>query len=405
MALFTYTARDASGVAVAGLVTADSVVLAARVLRSQGKQPTSLKAAAEAAAAGAVAAKSGLSLPRKELMSLATQLSVMLDTGVLLSEALQCIADNAHKPATKAVMSDLIHQVQSGNELSKAMERHPKAFPLIFTALIRASEKNGMLARLLNRAVGYLKDEAEIVRKVKGAITYPGIMLTFAIGSTIFLLTFVMPKFTSLYASKGASLPAPTKLLMGISNGLMDNWLMLLIGTVVGVGGLMVTLKTPQGQVVKDKVILKLPVFGGLYRQVNLARSLRMLGTLASSGIPLAECVKVARDLCSSPSYRALWADCLDQINSGKPISAPLTGSPLVPKPVVQMIAAAERGGKLAAVAESVAQHSEEELKESITEMTRYIEPAMILVMGTIIGTVALALLLPIFTISKVVAR
>jgi type IV pilus assembly protein PilC len=404
MPLFNYTARDASGTAVTGAVSADSVILAARLLRSQGKQPTSLKPA-QGEAAGSAPSTAGLSLPRKDLIGLATQLSVMIDTGVLLSEALQCIADNAHKPATKAVVTDLINQVQAGNELSSAMARHPKAFPLIFTSLIHASEKNGMLAKLLNRAVGYLKDEAEILRKVKGALTYPAIMFAFAMGSTIFLLTFVMPRFTSLYASKGAALPTPTRLLMGVSNGLMDNWVWLAALTLAAVAALFTALRTEQGQTIKDKVLLRAPLLGGLYRKVNLARSLRMLGTLASSGVPLAECVKVARDLCSSPSYRALWSDCLEQINAGRPVSAPLMGSPLVPKPVVQMIAAAERGGKLASVAESVAQHSEEELKESITEMTRYIEPAMIVIMGSVIGTVALALLLPIFTISKVVAH
>jgi type IV pilus assembly protein PilC len=305
----------------------------------------------------------------------------------------------------KALLEDVTDTVQRGGDFSTALARHPRSFPRIYVALIRASEKSGMMGKLIMRATNYLRDEQETVRRVKGALTYPCIMFGFACLTTVFLLVFVLPRFTTIYANKGAALPMPTKILMGASNLLVHNWYVVVPATLaVVVGGWMFS-KTPRGLAVKDWLSLNLPLIGSMFRKMHLARGLRTIGTMAGAGVPLIECVETARSLTSSGAYQALWQQTLDQIQNGKPFSEPLANSRLVPGAISRMLASGEKGGKLAVVMEQVAGFSETEMKEKIAELTRYIEPAMILLMGALIGGVTLALLLPVFTISKVVAN
>jgi type IV pilus assembly protein PilC len=329
----------------------------------------------------------------------------MIETGVTLTEALDCIAAQSDRPKVKALVEDLCKSVQEGRDFSSSLARHPRSFPRLFVALIRASEKSGMLAKLLQRAVAYMRDEQETVRRVKGALTYPGLMLSFAISTTVFLLAFVLPKFTVIYASKKAALPAPTRILMAISDFIVNQWL----GLILGIGTAAIAgyfyFRTEGGARVWHYIQLRIPLMGKMFKKLHLARGLRMIGTMSGAGISLVDCVSTARDLTSNGYFRDLWAVVGDQIQSGKQFSEPLFQSPLVPRPVSQMLHSGEKGGKLAFVMEQVSSYAESELKEQIANLTRYIEPAMIIVMGFIIGGVALALLLPIFTISRVMGH
>ncbi|MGA3065297.1 MAG: type II secretion system F family protein [Tepidisphaeraceae bacterium] len=408
MGTFAYTARDHAGSPASGTLVANTIAEAIQLLRADGKYPTSIKPAGEAAAGtseGVRFGRRGLRMSRRDLIQLSTQLAIMVDTGVTLSESLQCIADQADKPNVKGIVSDISQQVQEGGDLSSALQRHPRAFPRLFIALVSASEKSGMMAKLLNRATQYLRDEYEAIRRIRGALTYPAIMLWFAISTTTFLLTFVLPRFTAIYASKKAALPAPTRVLMAISGLVVHQWLWLLMGIAAGGFGLMAFFSTRPGKRTFDWVQLHVPLIGGLFHKVYLARGLRMIGTMAGAGISLVDGVKTAHDLVSNTYYQDLWENVSQQIQQGRQLSEPLFQSKLVPKSIAQMLHSAEKGGKLAQVMEQVATYSEEELKEKIAEMTKYIEPIMITVMGAIIGGVAMALMLPIFTISKVIAR
>jgi type IV pilus assembly protein PilC len=275
----------------------------------------------------------------------------------------------------------------------------------LYIALIRASEKSGMLAKMLLRATAYVRDEAEVLRRVRGALTYPAIMLGFAITTTIFLLAFVMPRFTVIYASRGAALPAPTRVLMAISGCVTGHWALLLSGAigVFVVGQLFFGSKF--GRRCWHIAQLHLPLLGPLFRKLYLARGIRMIGTMSGAGVSLIDCVQTAHDLTSNTLYQEMWQDVLVKIQAGKQMSEPLAANPLVPRSLAQMVQSGERSGKLSFVLEQIAGYSEQELKETIADLTRYIEPAMIVVMGAIIGGVAMALMLPIFSISKVIAK
>ncbi|MGB7158911.1 MAG: type II secretion system F family protein [Tepidisphaeraceae bacterium] len=412
MPSFTYTARDGSGAPVNGTLVAASIAEASKMLRAEGKYPTAVHLAGEGAtgqggadaSASTGPAQAGIKIPRNDVIQFSTQLAIMVETGVTLSEALDCIAVQCEKPNVRKLVEDIAHAVQGGSDFSSALGRHPKSFPRLYVALIKASEKSGMMSKLLIRANTYLKDEAEILRKVKGALTYPGIMLSFAVLTTTFLLAFVLPKFTSIYAGKGAALPMPTKILMGMSEFLVGHWMALIAAlATAGVIGFFY-FSTEGGARVGHWIQINVPMIGPMYRKLHLARTLRMVGTMASAGVNLVDAVGTAQDLCGNTYYRELWGKVSEQIQTGKQLSEPLFQSSLVPRGISQMLHSGEKSGKLASVMEQVSGYAEQELKEQISELTRYIEPAMIIIMGVIIGGVALALLLPIFTMSRVVA-
>ncbi|HEV2293486.1 MAG TPA: type II secretion system F family protein [Tepidisphaeraceae bacterium] len=411
MPTYAYSARDSSGALVNGTIAAASVAEASQALRAEGRYPTAVNLTndPDAASGGTGGGNTGVAAPnikisRDDVIQFSTQLAIMVETGVTLSEALDCIASQTQRPNVKRLVEDVARQVQGGADFSASLARHPRSFPRLYVALIKASEKSGMMSKLLIRANTYLKDEAEILRKVKGALTYPGIMLAFATTTTIFLLAFVLPKFTSIYEGKGAALPMPTKVLMGMSGFLVGHWMALIAG--LSTAGVLAYLyfTTEGGARVGHWIQINVPLLGKMYRKLHLARTLRMVGTMAGAGVNLVDAVQTAQDLCGNTYYRELWGKVSEQIQAGKQLSEPLFASPLVPRGISQMLHSGEKGGKLGMVMEQVSGYAEQELKEQIAELTRYIEPAMIIIMGLIIGGVALALLLPIFTMSRVVA-
>ena len=350
-------------------------------------------------------ARSGPRLRRHELVQLASQLAVMLETGVTISDALECIIQQAHTPHVKAVVGRLAAAVGRGEDLSAAVSRQPRSFPRVFVALVRASEKGGMLPRMIERANGYLRDEQEVIRKVRAALTYPAIMLSFALITCVAMLAFVLPRFTVLYRGKDHLLPMPTKILIGLSSLITDQWEYLIPGTGVVILTIWSWMLTEVGRETWHRLQLHLPVVGPLLRKLHLSRGLRMIGTLAGAGVSLVDCLENAQQLSGNRLYARLWNQVGARIRQGQPFSEALRSHPLVPASITQMLSSGESAGKLSLVMERVAHHSEEELKQTIAEVTRYIEPAMIVVMGAIIGGITLAMLLPVFTISRVMAH
>ncbi len=402
---YAFKARDASGQPVNGTIVAASTAEAIKQIRAEGRFPISInESSGEAPEEAAPVAAAGGKISRADVIHLSTQLSIMIETGVTLSDALECISRQADKPNVRMVLSDLGEQLQGGVSFSEALARHPRSFPRLYISLMQAAEKTGMLSRFLNRATAYLRDEQEILRRVRGALTYPGIMFGFAVTTTVFLLAFVLPRFTVIYANKKAALPLPTQILMDLSELIVTRWPSLLGGLlVVGIGSLFY-FRTEGGARLWHYLQLNLPLLGKLYRQVFLARGLRMVGTMAGAGVSLQDCVSVAHDLSSNTYFKDLWRSVGNQIQAGRQFSEPLFRSVMVPRSIAQMIFSGEKSGKLAAVMEQIASYAEQELKEQIAHLTRYIEPVMICAMGLIIGGVSLAMLLPVFTISRVIA-
>jgi type IV pilus assembly protein PilC len=392
---FEYVARDPLGAERDGTLEAASREEAIQKLRREGLQIVELE---EEATGGGIFPRR---VKKNEIVYVTGQLAVMTDTGITLSTALESIAKQEQNPTLKAVLLDLKSQVESGEDFSTALARHPKHFDRTYIALIKASEKTGTLAEMLENISLYMRNQLDTAQKVRGALAYPTVMLVLATGVTIFLLTYVLPKFEPLFTRKGIKLPAMTVFLMTASDLLMDYWWAWLIGVVVAIVGFVFARKTPTGRAIIDWLAIHTPIIGPLVRKVILSRSVRTLGTMVESGVSMLDSLKLAAEVSSNVYYEQAWLRALDQVTEGKSICDSLHGNPLFPGPLVQMIAAGEDTGKLDHVLRKVSAHYDKEVESAIKSATTMLEPLMITVMGVVVGGIAMGLLLPIFSLSR----
>lgn len=408
MALFSYQARDGRGELASGTVNALTLEEASRILRGEGKFIVQLAPASSRDAARASEPsvhKRARHVKRQDVINFANQISVMVQTGVPLSESLECAVDQATSPHFKAVLADVAAQVTAGGEFSAAMRRYPTVFPPIMTSLVRASEVSGTMGTMLERIAGYMTKEQQTVRQVKGAMMYPLFMMCMAVGVTIFLLAFVLPKFAAIYSNRGAALPAPTRLLLATSNGLVNFWyIWIALAVVLGVG-LVVFMKTEFGRRAMDWLKLHLPIFKHLFTQLYVSRACRTMGTMVTAGVSMLDMVAIVKQVTENAYYEDLWDQVDEELRRGKQLSDPLFTSELIPRSVTTMILSGEKSGRLGHVLAKVAEFTEVEFERAVKTSTQFIEPLMIGVMGAIIGFVAISLLLPIFSIGTVVAN
>ncbi len=340
---------------------------------------------------------------RDEVIFFANQLAVMVDTGVTLSEGLDAIADQTTTPVFKAVVTDLSEQVKGGVEFSAALQRYPRVFSELFVSLMRASEASGRMGPMLQRVCSYLNQERETLRKIRGALAYPICMMGFCAVVVVCLLLFILPRFEKIYAGKGAVLPGPTRALLGVSHVLTNYWYLVLAGLAGLIVGAVVFFRSESGREFRDTLRIRLPILGGMYRKAFLARSLRTLATMVSTGVALLEALEITAAVAGNRHFARIWNRVAQQAKEGSGLSEELANHRLVPGTVVHMIAAGERTGHLADVMDRVANFCEEDVKVAVKSVTSLIEPVMIIVMGLVIGGIAMALLLPVFSMSKLV--
>lgn len=338
---------------------------------------------------------------RTDLLYATNQMAVMVDTGITLSAALQGILEQEQNPTLKRVLQDLKRAVEGGEDFSTALARHPKYFDQTYVALIRASEATGTLGPMLERITGYLRKEIETRGKVRAAMAYPTVMLVLATGVTIFLLTFVMPKFTPLFSRKGIQLPAMTRVMMAVSEAMLNYWYLWIAAAAALVLGFVLGKRTGPGRQAWDWLRIHLPLLGPMNRKVTISRSIRTLGTMISSGIPMLEALHLSSAVSGNFHYEALWKMVAEKVTGGSQVCEALAGSPLFPPMLVQMIAAGEQTGRLGPVLERVSNYYDQEVETSLKSVTSLIEPLMITVMGGVVGSIGMSLLLPIFSLSS----
>lgn len=410
MSSYQYTAKSSDGAATSGVVSASSRLDAIDKIRALGLTPVDVTEANnrdnQLDTNAARLRHAERSVKAEEVISLTTQLSVMLETGVTLSQAMDAYAAQAKGRPLATVVGNVSKSVAGGDTLSSALARFPKAFPVLMISLMRASEASGSMAQMLGRVSGYLGDERKTKKQIKGALTYPVIMLTLALSITGFLVTWVLPKFGKMYASREAALPKITQIVLGISDFMINSWMYLIAGIFAAIIGFIVTSKTAPGRRAIDAFKIRAPVLGPMFRTFYLTRAVRTLATLLAAGVPVLDAVNICRGLTPNTAWLHLWDDIAASITSGRTISEVVLERPrLIPPPVAQMISAGENSGRLPAVLERIAQTTQEDLDEAVKQATQLIEPIMILFMGSTIGTVAIALLLPIFSIANTMSH
>jgi len=345
-----------------------------------------------------------------DLILFATQLAVMLDSGVILSDALDAIAEQAGDGRFKAIIQDLSNRVKNGDTFSKALSFYPATFNSMFVSMVRASEASGKMVEMLSVLTGYLNFEADTRKQIKSALTYPFIMVLMAIAATGTLMFFVLPRFMQIYASRGASLPKLTRVLVGFSNILGNFEIMtVLVTTMIVAGGLLwYWARTATGRRVLDAVKIHTPVVGTMFVDMVVTRSMRIMATMVNTGVRLLDAVRVIQGAVDNYYFQRLWLQVDEKIQDGYQLSESILlaeGSDLISPGVIQMLRAGEKGGRLGEVCDKVSIFYQKKLETSIRNVMTLIEPLMITILGAIIGTIAIALLLPVFRVSSVLAQ
>lgn len=392
---FQYRVRDPLGNILDGTLEAASLEDATQQLRRDGFQILDLD---EADAEGGLFPKR---VSKNEIIYVTNQLAIMVDTGITLSAALSGILEQEANPSLRKVLADLRDAVEGGEDFSSALARHPKLFDKTYVSLVKASEATGTLGPMLDRIADYLRKEVETRGKVRAAMAYPMVMMILALGVTVFLLVYILPKFTPLFKSKGTELPGPTLLLMNVSNAMLGYWYLWLGGLILAVVGFIFGKRTDPGRRILDWIKINIPILGPMFRKVTISRSIRTLGTMLANGVPIMDSIKLAGEVSGNHYYERIWEHVLEEITAGRRICEALRGNPLFPRVLVQMIASGEETGKLDAVLQRVSTYYDREVETSVKAATSLIEPIMIAVMGVVVGTIGLALLLPIFRLSR----
>ncbi len=405
MQVFRYQARDSRGELITGTLRAQSTAEAVSLLRDEGKFIIDLEEGVrdtdEADMRVLERNVAARRVRRDEVVHLCHHLSIMIDSGVPLAAALEAFQAQSRSDSFRFILQHVRDDVNGGASLSAAFARWPRIFPQLMISLVQAAEESGTLGLMLGRISKYLGKEIKTARQIKGALTYPCVMIVFALAITIFLLTVILPRFAKIYAQRSAALPGPTQFLLTVSNIWREHW-MIIVPSVVAVGiAIMFGVRTAPGRRIADWLRLKIPIIGDMYTQLYLTRSSRTLATLLSAGVDLMRAITITRGVTDNVYYKDLWDHCLEYLESGQPLHQCMRHNDLLPANIVQMVAAGEQAGRLAWVMERIGEVTEEDLDVSVKNATQYIEPAMIVVMGAIIGFVALSLLLPIFTIGK----
>ncbi len=404
---YRYQVRTGSGQLQVGVLSADSVSTAAALLRNQGAHVMSLTPLA-----GALE-RSGLSARLRELnagrpkqrhvLDFTSQLAVMIRAGINLRAALDAIADQTEHPRFKKIITGLKTDVESGKQFSDAIARHPKLFGPLYVNMVRASEMSGSFAKMLDRIAAYIAQQIETRKMIIGASIYPAVIGTLAVAVTVFLLTFVLPKFYKVFDGKEDILPWATKFLMGMSRFMVDNWPYLLGGS-LGVAGLgLAFLRTEAGAWWLDRFKLIAPIIRTMFRSLYISRSLHTMGQLINAGVPMLDTLAITGDISGNRLYKAMWRTVYASVKQGRKITTPLTKTKLLPRAVSQMIASGEESGKLGEVLDEISVYYAKQLKDHIKAVTSMIEPIMIILMGTVVGFIAMAIILPIFKMSQVV--
>jgi type IV pilus assembly protein PilC len=359
-----------------------------------------------------------------DLILFTTQLAVMLDSGVALSDALDAIVKQSEQGTFKMIIADVAETIKGGENFSNALVAYPKVFNSMFISMVKASEASGRMVEMLRVLSGYLSFEAETRKRIKGALTYPFIMALMAVAATGTLMFFVLPRFTKIYEAREATLPKITQMLVGFSQILADFRVMTgVVTTLIFVAvGLYYWAGTSSGRRVIDFIKIHTPVLGTMFIDMVVTRSMRIMATMVNTGVSLLDSIEVIGGSCENYYFQQLWATTDEKIRDGYQLSESILISMggegtqlseknrgittrLIAPGVIQMIRAGEKSGKLGEVCSKISEFYEKKLEASIKNVMALIEPLMITILGVIIGTIAIALLLPVFRISSIVAH
>jgi type IV pilus assembly protein PilC len=395
MPTFTYEAKTRTGEVRTGTMEADDEAAVGQRLRQQQLQPVKV-------------AKKGFSfnfggggtVTTKDLVIFTRQFSTMIDAGLPLVQCLDILGSQIENPAFARVLRTVKNDVEGGLTFSDSLAKHPRIFDHLFCNLVRAGEIGGILDTILQRLAAYIEKNAKLVRQVKSALTYPIGVMFIAVAVVAVMMIFVIPTFESMFKEFGGELPGLTQTVINASHFFVNNVFLLIGGTVGSLYAFAYWKRTPSGTRVIDRALLQFPVIGGVMRKIAVARFTRTLGTLLSSGVPILDAMEIVAKSSGNYIIEQGIMTARAKIAEGKNMAEPLAETQVFPSMVVQMIAVGEQTGALDTMLNKIADFYEEEVDVAVSAMTSLLEPIMMVFIGGSVGTMIIAMYLPIFTMA-----
>lgn len=410
---FRYQAIEAGGSSVRGVIEAEDRKAALRLLGQRGLFPSNLELCAANGGGAAVATAPAVATPapaptgrrrgitRKNITAFTRELSALVGAGIPIPQALDSLGSEEENLTFRDVILSIADAVQKGSALSAALEQHPKLFGKLYASMVRVGEEAGQLPHVMSDLANLLEHEDEVRGEVVGAVAYPGFVLCFGIVTITVLLTVVLPRLFSMLDEMLPTLPLPTLILLNLSRLLHKDWPFFLIGIVAIVVGVMSYQRTPKGADTMDRLKLRLPLVGAVFRAAALGRFARTLGTLTRAGISLLPSLKIVENTIGNRILAEQIARVAEETRGGDSLAGPLRKLGIFPRTVVQMIEVGEETGKLDEMLLKVAEIEERQMRGRIKVLISLLAPALILVVGALIGFMVIAILLPIFKMSS----
>lgn len=390
MAKFIYKAISRNNKEVSGEIEAPSQKDAKNILMRKGLKDIKVSRAP-------ISISFGTKVKVQEIARFTRQFSVMFSSGLPITQCLDILATQATNPMLKTALKQVYNDVQAGNTIADSLRKHPKIFSNLYCHMVAAGEIGGILDDVLRRLSEYLEAQDRLIRKVKGAMTYPIVISVVAVGAVVAMLRFVVPTFIALFGEVGSELPLPTQVVVGLSDFITSYFVFIIILVVGLVAAFKAYKKSPKGSKNIDRIILKLPVFGDLTIKSIVARFSRTLGTLLHSGVNIIDSLKVTGKTANNKIFEEAVDTVIMKISGGENLSDPLLEVKIFPPMVVQMINVGEKTGNLDGMLDKVADFYEEEVDMAVDALTSILEPIVIVIMGAIIGGILIAMYLPMF--------
>jgi type IV pilus assembly protein PilC len=389
MEKFHYSALNDRGAKVSGTEQAASAGAVHLALLERGLQPVEVNKKKRSILQFEVTKKR---VPRKDIMHFSRQLAVFVQAGIPIMEALEVIAEETPDKLLESAIFDMLERLQAGDTFASAAAAHPEAFPTYYIGILGSAELTGTLDVVLEQLATYIERDIDARGKVTSALIYPAVVFVMAIATVIILATFVMPRFVTFFKSFHATLPLPTRMMLSVSNWVSDWWFLLLGGMVLIFVVFIALRRSTGGKAWLDGIVLKLPVLGDLVQTAILERICRILSSMVHAGVPLPDAMAVTADSANNAVYRRGLSDVREQMMEGQGLSGPIARTGLFPGAARQMFRVGEETGTLDQQLETAAKYYNREVDVKIKRFTSLFEPVIIIVMGVIVGFVAVAL-------------
>lgn len=399
---FIYKVRDRQGQIVEGELDADNTTVVAAKLREMGYIPISIDQK-ESSGLKKEISFGGSKVKLKDLSIFSRQFATMINSGLSLLRSLNILAEQTESKALAEVVKEVRNAVETGSSLSAALEKHPKVFNDLYVSMVRAGEIGGNLDHVLVRIAETIESQVALRGKVKSAMTYPVVVFGMVLLIVSAMLIFVVPMFKKLYDELGGKLPAPTQILIGVSDMVKNFWWLLAILTIGLVFGLRAWKKTDRGEMIWDTFLIKVPIFGPLFHKVALSRFTRTLAELIKSGVPILEALDIVSQTVGNRVISAAIIDVQSSVREGESIARPLLEHSVFPPMVVQMMAVGEETGAIDTMLLKISEFYDQEVAAAVDALTSLIEPLLIAVMGVAVGGMVIALYMPMFNIVNLI--